>query len=409
MSSPRSPSPIAFFFLVLPYGISNGFVLVTLPYVLTQSGLSVGEAATITALGLSASVWAFLWGPMVDLTLSLRRWYFVGVGTSAAMILLISTLPLRAGPLLTWIVFLEQVATTWISLPAVGLIAHTVAEQTKGRAAGWYQAGNLGGAGLGGGVGVWLASHASFQLASATVGAIMLACSAALWFVPDVRPIADQRLVERLREIGRNFRDMLTNPAALLVIALVTSPIGAGAASNLWSAVAGDWRASANVVAVYTGFLSGLVSATGCVLGGWLADRVGRWRAFFGAGAFMALVALVLSAAPRTPAAYASGVLTYALATGLAYAAYSTLVLFAVGRGAASTKYAILNSLGNVPVVYMTAFDGWAHDRWGASGMLWAEAALSAAAILVGIVAVWKLGATRAPASQTDSPTTLRS
>jgi len=396
MSSARPPSPVVFFFLVMPYGISNGFILVTLPYVLTQAGLSVGEAATITALGLSASVWAFLWGPMVDLTLSLRRWHLIGVCIAATTILLISTLPLRAGAVLTWAVFVSQVATTWISLPAVGLIAHTASEQQKGRAAGWYQAGNLGGAGLGGGVGVWLASNVSFPAASAAVGAIMLACTMALWFVPDVRPVAHQRLVARMREVGRNFRDMLTNPAALLVIALVTSPIGAGAASNLWSAMANDWSASAEVVAGYTGFLSGLVSAAGCVLGGVLADRVGRWRAFFGAGAFMALVALVLAAAPRTPTTYAAGVLTYALATGLAFAAYSTLVLFAVGRGAASTKYAILNSLGNVPVVYMTAFDGWAHDRWGAAGMLRAEAALSAAAIVVGIVAVWLL---RLPAS----------
>ena len=31
---------------------------------------------------------------------------------------------------------------------------------------------------------------------------------------------------------------------------------------------------------------------------------------------------------------------------------------WAIGRGAASTKYAALSSLGNVPVVYMTAVDG---------------------------------------------------
>ncbi len=38
---------------------------------------------------------------------------------------------------------------------------------------------------------------------------------------------------------------------------------------------------------------------------------------------------------------------------------FLVLPLFAIGRGAASTKYAALSSLGNVPVVYMTALDGW--------------------------------------------------
>jgi len=41
------------------------------------------------------------------------------------------------------------------------------------------------------------------------------------------------------------------------------------------------------------------------------------------------------------------------------------VLLSAIGRGAASTKYAALSSLGNVPVVYMTGVDGWAHDRFG--------------------------------------------
>ncbi len=59
---------------------------------------------------------------------------------------------------------------------------------------------------------------------------------------------------------------------------------------------------------------------------------------------------------------------------GVAYAAFSAVVLFAIGRGAASTKYATLSSLGNLPVIYMTAVDGWAHDHFGTAGMLHTEA-----------------------------------
>jgi MFS family permease len=221
---------------------------------------------------------------------------------------------------------------------------------------------------------------------------VMAACAIAPAFVPDVR-VAEGRVGDRLRGIARDFVQMIHAPIALLVICLVASPIGAGGAGNVWSAVAKDWRASADLVAAVTGFLWGIVSVVGCVLGGALADRIGRWRTFFGAGAYMALVAAVVSLVPRTPASYGVGVVAYAFSVGLAYAAYSALVLLAVGRGAASTKYAILGSVGNIPVVYMTALAGWAHETYGPAGMLQVEAVVSVAAIAVGVLAVLLMGA----------------
>jgi predicted 3-demethylubiquinone-9 3-methyltransferase (glyoxalase superfamily) len=69
----------------------------------------------------------------------------------------------------------------------------------------------------------------------------------------------------------------------------------------------------------------------------------------------------------------------------MAYAAFSAVVLFAIGRGAASTKYATLSSLGNIPVVYMTASNGWVHDRFGTAWMLHSEALLAIACVFVAL------------------------
>ena len=83
----------------------------------------------------------------------------------------------------------------------------------------------------------------------------------------------------------------------------------------------------------------------------------------------------------------------YAASTGWAWAAFSALLLYAIGRGAASTKYATLSSLGNLPTTYMTAFDGWVHDRSGAAGMLNAEALLGVGSVVLGLIALkWILG-----------------
>jgi len=143
-----------------------------------------------------------------------------------------------------------------------------------------------------------------------------------------------------------------------------------------------------DTVALVTGVLNGVLSAVGCVVGGWAADRVGRWWSYFGSGVLIALVAIALAIPARTTTSFAVGVLLYGFVGGIAYAAFSAIVLFAIGQGAASTKYAVLSSFGNIPVIYMTTFDGWAHDRFGNAGMLWMEALAGIVCVGLGLVAV---------------------
>jgi len=284
------------------------------------------------------------------------------------------------------VVFISQVAGTLIVLPVGGLMAHTVAENAKGRAAGWYQAGNLGGNGIGGGVGVWLASHFSKEIAGGALAIAMLASAAAIYFASDVRIVSTETLGERMRILWRDILSMARAVIPLFTIVLVCSPIGAGAMNNLWSAVAPDWKATPNQVALISGVLNGVLSAVGCVIDGWVADRVGRWWAYFGSGILIAMVAIIMAVAPRTPNAFTIGVLAYALTCGMAYAAFSAIVLLAIGgRGAASTKYATLSSLGNLPIVYMTASDGWVHDRFGTAWMLHSEALIAIICIVFGL------------------------
>lgn len=398
--TPAATAPWAFFFLVLPSGISSGFTSITLPFVLTQAGFSVAVAGAIVAVGVSANLWRFLWGPVADLTLTARRWYLIGLVAGAATLALLGVIPLRQefALALTVVTFLSQVAGTLIVLPLGGLMARAVAEDAKGRASGWYQAGNLGGTGLGGGAGVWLASEFSNAVAAGTMAAVMLASAAALILASDVAPIAaTESLRARLLAMWRDLLAMLRTAIPLFTIALVASPIGAGGMNNLWSAVAPDWQAGANTVALVTGVLNGVVSAVGCVIGGWVVDRVGRWWPYFGSGVLLALVAIAMAVVPRTPVTFIIGVLVYALFLGAAYAAFSAIVLFAIGRGVASTKYAMLASLGNVPVVYMTALNGWAHDRYGAATMLWVEALAALVCVGLGLIVLRALNTRRDP------------
>ncbi len=182
----ESTAPFLFFILDLPSGISSGFASITLPFILTQAGFSVAAAGYVVALGVSANLWRFLWGPVADFTLSARRWYLIGLVTTAVTLLLLGLIPLRPDStgLLNAVVFISQVASTLVMLPLGGLMAHTVSDDMKGRAAGWYQAGNLGGNGIGGGAGVWLAAHYSKEVAAWSISLSILVCALALFLYP---------------------------------------------------------------------------------------------------------------------------------------------------------------------------------------------------------------------------------
>jgi PAT family beta-lactamase induction signal transducer AmpG len=381
-------NPFIFLFLVLPSGISQGFIAVSLPFILTQNGFSVAAAATITALGISSNIWRFVLAPMTDLSFSLHKWYLAGNILCAFTLSLLCFIPVETGTigLLTVFVFISQVAANLIVAPVGGFMAKTIPEEKKGRAGGWYQAGNLGGEGLGGGAGIWLYTHYSYQAALIILSLTILVCSFALWFVPQVYAEKDMLIKERFRIITLDIRNLLRSPVAIFTSIVIILPIGIGAASNLWSSVATDWHVKADTVALVTGTLSAIFCVAGSVAGGWIADKSGRWLAYFGAGALMASVTLGMTFFEYTPETYAIGVLSYAFTFGLANAAFSAIVLHAIGKGMASTKYALISSLGNIPFPYMTVFDGWLHDAYGIKMMLLGETFMGISFVVISVI-----------------------
>ena len=263
------------------------------------------------------------------------------------------------------------------------LMAYDTPGDRKGRASGWFQAGNLGGGGLGGGAGLWMAQNLSEPwIAGAVLAAVCLACCAALPFIREPPPIP--RAGSYLRDIGAVLRELWSvakSRSGALALLICFLPLGTGAAAGLWSAVADDWHASAETVALVTGVASGFVSAAGCFLGGWICDRMDRKYAYGLFGVILALCATLMALAPRTEPMFIVYTTVYSLLSGFSYAAFSAVVLEVIGRGAAATKYNLFASLSNMPIAYMTVVDGWAHTRWGASGMLYTEAVIGVAAM----------------------------
>lgn len=389
ISAPAHPTkpahPSIFLILILPFGMISGFLTVAVGYMLAQAGVSVEKIALIIAASYGPHIWKPAWAPIADTTLSRKAWYVIGACVTGAGIWAISMFVERGDlNMLTTVIIAANVAVTLLGMSVESFMAYDTPENEKGRAAGWFQAGNLGGVGLGGGVGLWLARHLEPGLAGAALGALCLLCMIGLFFVRE--PESSHRRGNPLRNLLEVLRDVWSvarSRRGLLALILCFLPIGSGAASNLWSSVAGDWHASAQVVEVVTGILAGVISAIGCLAGGWLCDRMDRKVAYAVFGIVQALCAVGMALAPRTEVMYALFTSLYAFATGLTYAGFSAFVLEAMGKGAAATKYNVFAALSNTPIQFMTKIDGRAHSRWGSSGMLYAEALFCIAGLLV--------------------------
>jgi MFS transporter, PAT family, beta-lactamase induction signal transducer AmpG len=397
---PHRVHPSLFMVLILPFGMMAGYLTVAVAYLFARAGISVGEIAGVVALGIAPHTWKFAWAPIADTTLSRKTWYVIACVVSAIGIWATGALPIERSSvgLLSAIVLISNVAVTFLGMSVESLMAYDTPDDEKGRAGGWFQAGNLGGSGIGGGAGLWLAQHLHAPwMAGAILGGVSLLCCLALLAVEE--PAATHRVrgvAGSLANVARDLWGVARSRMGILALILCFLPIGSGAASGLWSAVASDWHASANAVALATGVLGGVISAIGCLIGGFVCDRMDRKAAYAVFGVLQAACAVAMALAPRTESTYVVFTSLYALIMGLTYAGFSAFVLEAMGMGAAATKYNVFASLSNTPIYYMTRIDGWAHTRWGPSGMLFGEAAFGVVGLLVFTVVVAAMPKSRA-------------
>jgi MFS family permease len=370
--------PSLFFLLYLPYGMSGSYPTVTLAFLLKQGHVSVLAIAAMGTISLLPQTWKALWAPLIDSTLTYKSWYLISAVLSAVGMAATGFIPADNASvvLIYWLVLGFSLASTLISMTTDGLIAHAVPPEKKGVAAGWAQAGNLGGGSIGGGLALYLAVHAHANwIGGVTMMVFSLVSCVGLFFIAEPEHThRAEKIVVTMLNIVKDVWSMAKSRLGYLAMVLLLLPAGTGSAANLWSAVADNWQASADIVALVTGVLGGIVSLVGALLAGRILDLFDRKGGYIAGAIGMALCAIAMAAAPRTPAMFVVFTLFYALFNGYMYAAYSAVMLEAIGRGAAATKSPLFGSLTNMPLALMTYVDGLAQTKWGSGGMLLTEA-----------------------------------
>ena len=365
-----------------------------MPFVLRKHGIPVDRIAEVVAIAALPSVWYFFYSPVVDLGLRRRTWVMMSA-VSAGLFCASATL-LAGGslPLLTILLFLAS-AAGGLASTANGTLLSTLLPNVRGRASGWYQAGNLGGGAIGGGVAIWLAGVATLPVLS--LGVFLLVAGpvvAALLIEEEPRPPKRDHPVSIPALFGpllRDVRAVFWSPRALIGLVFFLSPVGSGAIGNLISSVGPDYHAPDLEVLWITGIAGGLLSAAGAFAGGYVCDRMNRMAAYALAGGLSAVFAIYLAVARPTAFAFGAGYSGYSIASGFAYAVFTALVLEVLGSGrkAAGTSYSILVASGNLPISYMTWLDGVGYKHWGAKGLMGVDAIANGGGAIVLLLVAW--------------------
>jgi MFS transporter, PAT family, beta-lactamase induction signal transducer AmpG len=367
---------------------------VTIAYTARQQGLGDAAIAELVAISLLPHTFKFLWAPIPDTTFSRRGWYLVSNIISTITLIMLGLVPVRADTtsLLKLPIFINSFAITFLGMAVEGLLANVVTEKQRGSASGWLQAGNLGGAGIGGGVALWLAQRIGVSGAFVIAALALMTCSMALLKVHEPKRVSHESIAVALRGVILDlWHTIVRSRTGLLAMILCFLPVGAAAATNLFAAMADRWNTSADAVALFNGVLAGIAAAIGCMVGGWLSDRMDRKVAYAVAGSFLAIIAVAMYLGPRNAAGYGIFTLSYQFGSGVAYGAFTGFVLEAIGRGAAATKYNVLASLSNIPIWYMTELNGRSSERWGPGIMLLVDAGSEIVGIVIFLTAAYLL------------------
>ena len=402
-SRPAGRHPWVWALLYFPYGLTFGFPAIALGYLASRAGIPISAIAAMVGMTWLAASWKFLWAPLGDYTLTRKRWYRIAISFVSVGFIAMASVPLtpRMLPLLSVIVLLTSLAGTFIAFATEGLMTHNTASATRGRAGGWFQSGNQFAQTAGGGLGLWLMKHLPAPwMAGAVLAALLWLCSLALRGLEEPpRHLEGGSVGARATDAWRELAAVLRSRGGRIGLILAILPIGTGAAQALFGSLGPEWHAPADTVSLVLGLGGGLAIVLGCFAGGRLADRVPKPASYAISCALGVVACVMIALSPRTSMGYAASTLFYTFTLGMAAATMTAMVLAIIGDTAAATKINLYFALNTLFSLGMLRVDGWTHDRWRTSAMLFTEAGVGVAALLLFVLLARQVKGTELPDS----------
>ena len=363
--------------------IAIGLVSGALSYLLRIEGVDPGRSAGIVALLTLPHTIYFLWGPITDFWMRRRTWLILAACAAAVALLAAFHRPRLSSPAAVALIFLSACFGEFVVAACGGMMGALASELNRRRACSFYQGGSL----AFGAIAVFVLVSLSRRLALGSLGwivAAMIALPSLFAFAaPAQSMIAARTWRETRARIWHEFKSTFLRWEAIPYALLVVSPCCSGSMIGLLPALAADYGVSGQQVAWINGVGGAMLTVAGAFAASLIPVRIRAPIAFLVAGLLNAASLAVLALGPQRPAVYFAGTVLFLFTIGAGYALFTGVVLeFLGGSGkSGSSRYAIINSLGNLPVAYMAFLDGRAYAHWGPRAMPAADALLTAAAI----------------------------
>ena len=375
---------------VVANGVIQGGVL---GYLLSRQGVGPGtQSHLIGLLALPTSLY-FLWSPITDFFIRRRTWLLLG-GLAAAILMALGFHQKSLSSPTTLTLMLASACCTQLVVSSSGGMMGAMRGERARRVGGSFlQAGSMGLGALSVSILLWLSPRVSRDLLALAAAALIGLPVLAVGLAPAQPEITGGSFRHTMGRVWGEFKQTFLRREAIPYAACMLFPMASGAAVGLLTGAAKSYGVNGDSVAWINGLIGGLLMAAGSFVASLFPAR-------FRAPVVYMIVALVNVAAtsilwlgPLRPMTYFLGITAYLFTVGTCYAMFTAVVLEFLGSSgkSGSGRYSIINSLGNVPVLYMLQVDGWGGDRWGARGIAGAECVVGGigAALLLAYFLTW--------------------
>ncbi len=368
---------------VLAFGIISG----VLSYLLRRQGVSIGRSSEIIALLILPQTIYFLWSPITDFWIRRRSWLIVGAIGSALTLAIAFHGSRLDTPSSVALMFLSACFGQLIVSSCGGMMGTLRSEVIRRKASSVYQSGAL----AFGALGVFVLARLAEQMGMGPLGWIAAALIALPAFAALAAPEQPRAQEHGIREtfacIWQEFKATFFRWRAVPYTLLMLFPMASGALIGLLPGIAQDYSVSGQQMAWMNGLAGALLTASGSLAATLIPARIRASVAYLSVALFNESLLVILWLGPLNSSTYFIGATLYLFTIGTCYALFTAVVLEFLGQSGKSGcgRYSIINSLGNVPVVYMTALDGRGAKIWGARGLAATDAVMGGigAAILL--------------------------
>ena len=409
----------AFFLLYMTEGIPFGFATIAMATQMRRSGMSA------TAIGSFVAAvylpWAFKWavGPVVDVIASdrlgrRRGWILLMQLLMVATLLLLLKAGMTASiATLTSLIILHNCFAATQDVAIDALAVNSLHEDERGLANGLMFGGSYLGQAVGGSGALLLTSTIGFNNTFLFVAAAIL--SVTVFVVLPMREQALPRAItagrgalsrvgnELASFVGESWNSFAAHRSAWLGLILSLLPIGAMALGlALQTNLAVEFGMNDDRIGLLT-LWSSILTALGCVGGGWLSDRFGRRRMLAMYVGAMAIPTLwlayvcwqqhwILPASKSAVAVAAPALLitafwvtslAYAVFNGLMYGTRAALFMDLTNPRVAATQFTLYMALTNLTLSYSSQWQGYAVDHVGYPNTLMIDAAVGLVCLLL--------------------------